>query len=57
MKKLIGFIVYNRNHTYCVKNIDQTFYVIDSLKQNVNKIQTTQMLNRKGIGVIQVMKN
>ena len=51
-----GYIIYNRGHTYCVRNLNGERWLIDSMKRNTQKIHTLNSLKKKGIGVIYVEK-
>jgi hypothetical protein len=53
-KKFIGFILYNNHHTWCGKNINGTIYIIDSMRNNIQKINNSNILNRRGLGVIEI---
>ena len=50
----IGYIVYNANHTYCVRYINNTPYLIDSMRSKPQKLPNVNILNRKGVGVIAI---
>ena len=52
----IGYIVYNRGHTYCVRIVGNEFWLIDSMKGKPNKIANLSCIERKGIGVIEITK-
>jgi hypothetical protein len=51
-KSTIGYIIYNRGHTYCVRINGREKWLIDSMKQRPFKLDTLTSLERKGIGVI-----
>lgn len=56
--KTIGFIVYNRNHTYCMrynKNAKKG-YIIDSLQSKIREVTNFNIFRRKGLGVIEVIQ-
>lgn len=48
----IGYIIYNRGHTYCVRIINGEKWIIDSMRKNPLKLNTITSLEKKGIGVI-----
>lgn len=50
----IGFILYNHQHTWCGKNINGVIHIIDSMRGNIQKLNNSALLNRRGLGVIEV---
>ena len=54
-KNSIGFIVYNQNHTFCIRKIDSTFYLIDSMRSNIIKVNP-QQYGRRGFGLIDIFR-
>ena len=56
MNNLMGFIVYNKQHTYCVRRIDNRYYLIDSMSSRIVEItdRIDQYLCRKNLGLIGV---
>ena len=55
-KCLLGFIVYNKQHTYCVRRINNRYYLIDSMSSRIVEItdRFEQYLCRKNLGLIGV---
>jgi hypothetical protein len=51
-----GLIVYNRNHTYCIRNYNNEYLLIDSMKAYPQKQQDLHHISQKGIGSIAVYK-
>ena len=53
---LLGFIVYNKQHTYCVRYLDNKYYLIDSMAPRIVDItdRVDQYLCRKNLGLIAV---
>lgn len=51
---LIGYIVYNTRHTWCIKFVKNIFYCIDSMKRNIIQLQNIETCNRKQLGVIEI---
>lgn len=45
--KLIGFICFNNNHTWCIRYFNNSYYLIDSLKNNINLINLNLISNLK----------
>jgi hypothetical protein len=56
-KGTIGYIIYNTQHTWCVRVVDSEYWVIDSMKREVQKLNDLGSLERKGVGVILVKMN
>ena len=52
----LGYIVYNAHHTYCVRIVDGEFYLIDSMRRGVQKLNDLRIIQRPGIGVIEVIR-
>ena len=52
--KAYGCILYNRRHTYCMRKIQNDYYIIDSMRRTPQKIKNLSILQRKGMGVIMV---
>ncbi len=52
----IGYIIYNRSHTYCVKINNGEKWIIDSMKARPTKIDSMTLFERRGIGIICVMR-
>ena len=46
-----GCIIYNRNHTFCVKKVKDILYKIDSMQTRPMRASISQFL-RKGFGII-----
>lgn len=53
---VIGYIIYNRSHTYCVKINNGEKWIIDSMKAHPKKIDSMKLFERRGIGIICVMR-
>lgn len=51
-KNTIGYIIYNRQHTYCVRISSKERWLIDSMKQKPLNLKTITSLEKKRIGVI-----
>ncbi len=51
-KKTIGYIIYNRGHTYAVRIEKGERWLIDSLRAKPQKMESLAMIEKKGIGVI-----
>lgn len=51
-KKMLGFIVYNRCHTFCIRKIKDEYYLIDSMKSRIQKINPQSYCKRRNLGVI-----
>ena len=51
---ILGYIVFNNNHTWCIKNIENKLYLIDSLKSK--PIQINYSYFKKPFYFIQVIK-
>ena len=51
-KGTLGYIVYNTQHTYCVRIVENEYWLIDSMRGKPCKLNNLQSLERKGIGVI-----
>lgn len=51
-----GFIIFNNHHTWCIRKVNNMFYIIDSLSFMIKKLNTEQLnkylLNCKGIIII-----
>lgn len=51
-----GFIIFNNHHTWCIRKINNMFYIIDSLSWMIRKLNTEQLnkylINCKGIIMI-----
>lgn len=54
--KTIGYIVYNQQHTYCVRYIGTELFLIDSMKPTPRKIVGLGSISRRGTGVIEVFR-
>ena len=54
--KAYGCILYNRGHTYCMRKINNNFYVINSMGRVPQKLNNLSLLQRKGVGIIIVNK-
>ena len=52
---IIGYIIYNHGHTYCVKIDNREKWIIDSMKPSPRKVGSMKHFERRGIGVICVM--
>ena len=55
-KNTIGYIVYNMQHTYCVRVKDGEYWLIDSMKGKPQKLNDLRSMERKGVGVIRLQK-
>ena len=49
---LLGFIIYNRRHTFCIRKIGSDFFVIDSMRPTMQKINPLMYCKRRNLGVI-----
>jgi len=54
--RTMGYIVYNTGHTYCVRVIEGEYWLIDSMKSKPQKLNGLGVLERKGVGVIEIKK-
>lgn len=52
----IGYIIYNRGHTYCVRIVNGEKWIIDSMCGSPQKIDSISRFNRAGFGVISVTR-
>ena len=56
INKTKGFIIFNNHHTWCIKKVQEKFYLIDSLKWMVKSLNNYELkkylMNQKGIIVI-----
>ena len=52
----IGYIIYNRGHTYCIRNLNGERWLIDSMRAKPLKIGSMGVVEKKGIGVICVSR-
>ena len=52
----MGYIVYNTGHTYCVRVLEGEYWLIDSMKSKPQKLNGLGVLERKGVGVIEIKK-
>lgn len=55
-KGTMGYLVYNAQHTYCVRIVNGEKWMIDSMKPLPKKIATMNIFERKGVGVICLTK-
>ncbi len=53
----LGYIVYNTRHTYCIRYINNIPYLIDSMRSKPQKLPNINVLNRKGVGVIAIIRH
>ena len=51
----IGYIIYNRSHTFCVRIINRENWIIDSMRPKAEKIGSMNRFEKKGFGLIQVI--
>ena len=49
-------IVFNKKHTWCIRNIDNIYYLIDSMKNTINAINLKNYLNNKNYSFIIIKK-
>ena len=52
--RTVGYIVYNTEHTYCVRVLKGQYWLIDSLKGQPAKLKDLRGLERKGVGIIPI---
>jgi hypothetical protein len=52
----IGYIIYNRGHTYCIRILNGERWLIDSMRGKPQKISSMAVVEKKGTGVICVSR-
>lgn len=55
-KRTIGYIVYNRGHTWCIRIENGERWIIDSMKGAPQKMTSLAAIERAGLGVIRVVR-
>ena len=51
----IGMIIYNKSHTFCIRKYKNKFYLIDSMKQQIQEIKDPiQYCKKANLGIIVV---
>lgn len=56
MDTFMGAIVFNTSHTWCVRNIDDNLYIIDSMGGNPSITQKSYF-NNKGLNFVMIYEN
>ena len=54
--RTIGYIIYNRGHTYCIRILNGERWLIDSMRAKPQKIGSMGVVEKRGIGVICVSR-
>ena len=55
-KNTMGYIIYNMQHTWCVRVKDGEYWLIDSMRSKPQKLNDLRSVERKGVGVIRLQK-
>jgi len=45
LDKINGFIIFNNHHTWCIKKVKEEFYLIDSLKWMITRLNNEKLSN------------
>jgi hypothetical protein len=52
----MGYLLYSKNHAFCIRKIDDQFYLIDSLRAKPTLIEPHTFCNKQQLGVIHITK-
>jgi len=52
----IGYLLYSQNHAFCIRKIDDQFYLIDSLRSKPTIVKPHIFCNKQKLGVIHITK-
>ena len=54
-KKLLGYIIFDKGHTWCIRKVNNEYFLIDSMKSSIIKVNLEMYIRNKNLFFIEVI--